>query len=175
MKKMLKFIYIFLVIGLQSLGNMSAVMYVLQENLIKKNKLVTEEDIIDAITLSRLGPGATTANAVAYLGYKISGFWGGIIATICYTICPLIVIAIIYGFIEKILQFNFVNSALKGGLICISIMFIKSVIEMGKNILKNKLSIIIFSISFIIAVFCEISCIWIIVMTIIVRNNQGYV
>lgn len=168
MKKILKFIYIFLIIGLESLGNMSAVTYILRENLITKNKLVTEEDIIDAITLARLGPGATTANAVAYLGNKILGFWGGVIATVCYTICPLIIIAVIYGFVEKILQFNFVNSALKGGLICIAIMFIKSIIEMGKNILKNKLNIVIFVASLIIALFTKISCVWIIVMTIVV-------
>ena len=171
MKKKLKFIYIFLIIGIQSLGNMSAVTYVLQENLIIKNKLVTEEDIIDAITLARIGPGATTANAVAYLGNKISGFWGGVIATVCYTICPLIVIAIIYGFIEKILQFNFVNSALKGGLIYISIMFIKSAIEMGKNILNNKLNVIIFIMALMISLFCNISCVWIIIIAIIVRNS----
>lgn len=41
MKKIIKFIYIFLIIGLESLGNMGAVTTVLEENLVKKNKLVT--------------------------------------------------------------------------------------------------------------------------------------
>lgn len=40
MKKTIKFIYIFLIIGLESLGNMGAVTTVLEENLVKKNKLV---------------------------------------------------------------------------------------------------------------------------------------
>lgn len=167
MKKIIKFIYIFLLIGLESLGNMSAVTAILQENLIKKNKLVTEEDIIDAVTLSRLGPGATTANAVAYLGNKIAGFWGGALATICYTICPLIVILIIYGFIEKLLEYNAFQSALKGGLICISVMFIKSSIDIGKNILKNKFNIIIFLTALITTIIFKISCIWVIIVAII--------
>ncbi len=175
MKKIMKFIYIFLIIGLESLGNMSAVTAILQENLIKKNKLVTEEDIIDAITLSRLGPGATTANAVAYLGNKIAGFWGGALATICYTICPLIVILLIYGFIENLLNINAVQSALKGGLICISVMFIRSSIEMGKNILKNKFNIIIFVLSLLITIIFKISCVWVIVAAIIIGIIKIYV
>lgn len=102
MKKVFKFIYVFLIIGLESLGNMSAVTTVLEENLIKKNKWITQEDLIDAITLSRLGPGATTANVVAFLGNKIAGFGGGALATICYVIAPLFVILAISGIIDKL-------------------------------------------------------------------------
>lgn len=166
-KEIIKFIYVFSIIGLESLGNMSAVTAVLQDNLIKKNKMVTEEDIIDAVTLSRLGPGATTSNMVAFLGNKVAGFWGGAIATVCYTICPLIVIIIIYGFIEQLLKFDFISSALKGGLIYISIMFINSSIDMGKNILKNKINIIVFSFSLVASLIFNIPCIYIIICAII--------
>ena len=138
LRRITKFIYVFFIIGLESLGNMSAVTAVLEENLIKKNELVKEEDIIDAVTISRLGPGATTANAVAYLGNKIAGFWGGILATICYTIAPLIVMLIIYSFIERALEYSFVQSALKGCLVYICVLFIKSTIDMGKTVLNNK-------------------------------------
>lgn len=149
MKKALKFIYVFFIIGLESLGNMSAVTAVLEENLIKKNQYVTQEDIIDAITLSRLGPGATTANMVAFLGNKIAGFWGGVLATICYTVAPLLIIIAISGFIDKLLGYEFVLSALKGSLVCICIMFIKSTIDMGKSVLVNKFNIVVFGISLI--------------------------
>ena len=149
MKKTLKFIYVFFIIGLESIGNMSAVTAVLEENLVKKNQYVTQEDIIDAITLSRLGPGATTANMVAFLGNKIAGFWGGVLATICYTIAPLLVIVAISGFIDKLLEYETVLSALKGCLICICVMFIKSTINMGKSVLVNRFNIAVFILSLI--------------------------
>ena len=41
MKKIIKLVYIFFIIGLESLGNMGAVTTVLEENLVKKNKLVS--------------------------------------------------------------------------------------------------------------------------------------
>ena len=168
MKKILKFVYIFFMIGLESLGNMSAVMVILEENLIKKNKLVEEEDIIDAVTLSRIGPGAITANAVAYLGNKRAGFWGGVLATICYTIAPLMVMVAIYGFLEKALKFSFVQSALKGCLIYICIIFLKSTIEMGKGVLKNKFCIAIYLIAVLIELIFKVSCIWIVAGALII-------
>lgn len=167
MKKILKFIYVFLIIGLESLGNMSAVTAVLEENLIKKNKYVTEEEIMDAITLSRLGPGATTANMVAFLGNKIAGFWGGALATVCYTVAPLFIIIVISSFIDKFIEFHFIASALRGCLVCICVLFVKSTIDMGKSVLVSKYNVVVFAIALIIAVFLNISCVWIIVIGII--------
>ena len=172
MKKFLKFVYIFFIIGLESLGNMSAVMIILEENLVKKNQLVTKEDVIDAVTMARIGPGATTANAVAFLGNKIAGFWGGVLATICYTIGPLIVISLIINYIEKMLEYPLVVSALKGSLICISVVLVNSTISMGKSVLINKFNICIFVISLLISIIFNVSSVWIIILAILVRHNK---
>lgn len=167
-KRKLKFIYVFLLIGLESFGNMSAVSAVLEENLIKKNKWITEEDLIDSITISRLGPGATTANMVAFIGNKIAGFLGGVVATICYTIMPLLFILAISGIIDKLIEYSFVISALRGCLICICAMFIKSTIDMGKTVLINWFNILIFIAGIIIAGFFNISSIWVVIGSIII-------
>ena len=172
MKKFLKFIYIFFIIGLESLGNMSAVMLILEENLVKKNKLVTKEDVIDAVTISRIGPGATTANAVAFLGNKIAGFWGGVLATVCYTIGPLIVIILIMNYIENLLEYKLVLSALKGSLVCICVVLVKSTFSMGKSVLINKFNICIFIISLLLAIIFKVSSVWIIVLAIAVRYSK---
>lgn len=169
MKKIIKFIYIFILIGFESLGNMSAISAVLEENLIKKNNYINEDDLIDAITISRLGPGATSANAVAFIGNKIAGFWGGALATLCYTIAPLIVIILIYGVIEKILCFDIVRSVLKGSLVAISILLGSSTINMGKSILSNKLNIIIFISTILLSLFLKISGIVLIIFSVIIR------
>ena len=171
MKKIIKFIYIFIIIGFESLGNMSAISVVLEQNLIKKNKYICEEDLMDAITISRLGPGATSANAVAFIGNKIAGFWGGVLATICYTIAPLLVILLIHGIKEKILCYEIVKSVVKGSLISITILFIFSSINMGKNILNNKTNYIVFSSTIILTFVLKISGIFFIIIATIIRNN----
>lgn len=168
MKKILKFIYVFLIIGLQSLGNMSAVATVLEENLIKKNKWITQEDLIDAITLARLGPGATTANVVAFLGNKIAGFWGGVLATVCYVIAPLCVIIAISGIVDRLIEFNIIMSALRGCLIGVCVMFMKSTFDIAKSVLINWLNILVFLVGLVVVVLFDVSCIWIVVGAVVV-------
>ena len=168
MKRVFRFIYVFLIIGLESLGNMSAVTTVLEENLIKKNKWITQEDLVDAITLSRLGPGATTANVVAFLGNKIAGFWGGALATFCYVIAPLFVILAISEIIDKLLGNKEVMSALKGCLVCICVMFVKSSFDIGKSVLINRFNVLVFVVGLIIAIFFNVSCVWIVLGAVLV-------
>lgn len=175
MKKVIKFIYVFIIIGLESLGNMSAVTAVLEENLIKKNKYVTKEDIVDSITIARLGPGAATANMVAFLGNKIAGFWGGALATFCYTIAPLIIIISIAGFIDKFMEYSVVVSALRGCLVSVCVMFIKSTIDMGKSVLDCKFNILIFGIALIFAIFGKFSCVWIIIAAIVIAGIKVWI
>lgn len=178
MKKFFKFIYVFLIIGLESLGNMSVVTGILEEHLIKKNNWVTQEDIIDAATLARLGPGATTANMVAFLGNKIAGFWGGVVATICYTIMPMLIMILINSFINNFLQSTYIICALKGCLVCICVLFIESAMSIGKSVLVSKFNIIIFSIGLILSIFLKVSGVWIIIGAILigiikVKKNRG--
>ena len=168
MKKIFKFIYVFLIIGLESLGNMSAVTTVLEENLIKKNKWITQEDLIDAITLSRLGPGATTANVVVFLGNKIAGFWGGVLATICYIIAPLFIILAISGSIDKLIGYREVMSALRGSLVCICVMFVKSSFDIGKSVLVNWFNVLVFVVGLVMAILFNISCVWIVAVAVLV-------
>lgn len=117
--------------------------------------------------MARLGPGATTANAVAFLGNKIAGFWGGMIATICYTICPLIITIFIINFIEDLLKYQFIASALKGSLVCILVLLIKSTISMGKNILNSKFNIFIFIISLILSIIFNIPSVFIMIIAMV--------
>lgn len=167
-KVYLKIIYVFFIIGLESLGNMSAVSAILEVNLVKKHKMVEQDDIIDSVTMARLGPGAITANAVAYLGNKIAGFFGGVIAGISYTIAPLIIILLIYGFLEKALELRFVQSALKGCLIYICVIFFKTIYDMGKSILLDKFNIVWFILAIIIELIFNIPCMYIIISSIII-------
>lgn len=169
MKKIIKFVYTFIIIGLESLGNMSAISAVLEENLIRKNKYINEEDLIDAITISRLGPGATSANVVAFIGNKIAGFWGGALATLCYTIAPLIVIILIYNVIEKVLYIDAVKSMLRGSLVALSILFVESTFNIGKNVLTNKLNIYLFVITIILLFLFKISGVLLILMSVFIR------
>ena len=167
MKKYIKFFCIFANLGLQMLGNVSAIIPVLEEQLVKKHNLVTKEDILDAVAIGRCGPGATSVNAIVFLGNKIAGFLGGIMAVLAFSFFPLIIIIIISSFINKFLENELVLSVLKAISVSLCVKIIESIANLIKDILIDKLNIFVFISVLVLAIFTNISSVFYIVFSII--------
>ena len=85
MKKLvslIKLFYLFSIMGIQMFGNLVTMIPIFEAELVTKRKLITNEDVIDAITIGKCGPGAAIVNTIAFLGNRIGGFWGGVFATL---------------------------------------------------------------------------------------------
>ena len=77
MKKLvnlMKLFYLFSKIGLQVFGNLVTMIPIFENELVTKRKLISNEDVLDAITIGRCGPGAAIVNTIAFIGNKIDGF-----------------------------------------------------------------------------------------------------
>lgn len=72
----------FLVIGSTSFGGYMALVAMVREWLVTKEKLVEDEVITEGVTLASLLPGPVAVNVVAYVGYVIAGIRGAIVSVI---------------------------------------------------------------------------------------------
>ena len=167
MKKYMKFFCIFANLGLQMLGNVSAIIPVLEEQLVKKHNLVTKEDILDAVAIGRCGPGAASINTIVFLGNKIAGFLGGITAVLAFSFFPLIIIIIISSFINRFLENELVISIFKSISVSLCVKIIESIANLIKDILIDKLNIFVFISVLVLAIFTNIPSVFYIVFSII--------
>lgn len=167
MKKKMKFFCIFANLGLQMLGNVSAIIPVLEEQLVKKHNLVTKEDILDAVAIGRCGPGATSINTIVFLGNKIAGFFGGIMATLAFSFFPFIITIIISSVMNKFLESEVVISAFKAISVSLCVKIIESVVDLIKDILIDKLNIVVCISVLLLSIFTKISPVFYIVFSII--------
>jgi len=74
----------FLQLGFQGSGGLGAVLALLSRELVQQRGWLTEADITEALTYTKLLPGSTVVQVVAYLGWKLRGWLGGIVATIAF-------------------------------------------------------------------------------------------
>ena len=167
MQKHMKFFCIFANLGLQMLGNVSAIIPVLEEQLVKRHNLVTKEDILDAVAIGRCGPGAASINTIIFLGNKIAGFLGGIMAVLAFSFFPLIIIIIISSFIHGFLENELVISVFKAISVSLCVKIIESIANLIKDILIDKLNIFVFIIVLLLSICTKISPIFYIVFSII--------
>jgi len=81
----------FLKLGSQGFGGLGAILAMLTRELVDRHRWLREEDIISALTYTKLLPGSTVVQVVAYLGWKLRGWVGAFLATIAFLLPAFLV------------------------------------------------------------------------------------
>jgi chromate transporter len=76
----------FLRVGATAFGGLGAALALIDHELVEKRRLVTKTDLTEALTYTKLLPGSTVVQVVAYLGYKIAGWPGSAVSTAAFLV-----------------------------------------------------------------------------------------
>ncbi len=165
----LNMFWICLCIGAQMFGSGMAVVPILKKEFIEKRNYITDEELLDIMSIAKCTPGAYTVNIVTFIGNKKSGMFGGLAAATGVTIVPIIAIILFTMIYKSISQMEAIKSALVGITVCVCALIINSLIDLWKKAIVSKFTLIIFIISFFIYVFTDVSII-IIILTMGLSN-----
>ncbi|MFH0759740.1 MAG: chromate efflux transporter [Bacteroidota bacterium] len=91
----------FLKIGATSFGGYLAMVSVVQDQMVNRDKTVKNELILDGISLASVMPGPLAVNVVTYIGYHLNGIRGALISMMA-AILPsfLLVLALSWSYFE---------------------------------------------------------------------------
>ncbi len=165
----LNMFWICLCIGAQMFGSGMAVVPILKKEFIEKRKWITDEELLDIMSIAKCAPGAYTVNIVTFIGNKKSGMLGGVTAAIGVTIVPIIAIVLFTMLYKNISEMEAIKNALVGITVCVCSLIINSLIDLWKKAIVSKFTLIIFILSFLIYVFTDVSII-IIILTMGLSN-----
>ena len=161
----------FFYIGLVTIGGGLAMLPIMQEEFVDKRKFLTKEEIVDVFALAQSIPGVIAVNTSLLTGFKIAGVFGGIMAGIGVMMPSFIIILIIAPIFERIQNLEYVNKAFLGIKGAIAALILLSAYDMGKSVLKNKFTAILFILSFILVVFLNFNVIY----TLLISAFLGWV
>ena len=89
---------VFLRIGATAFGETELVM--IERELVDRRRVLTHQDLTDALTYTKTLPGSTVVQIVAYLAYRLGGWPGSAVATIVYLVpSTLAMMALAAGYI----------------------------------------------------------------------------
>ena len=71
---------LFLKIGSTGFGGYMALIAQVQSYAVERNKLLSQDDMLNGISLATILPGPVAVNTVAYAGYRIRGWAGAVVA-----------------------------------------------------------------------------------------------
>jgi chromate transporter len=78
----LKLFWAFFQIGLFSIGGGYAAMPLIQNQVVDTYGWLNMSEFADIITISQMTPGPISINSATFVGTRIAGIWGAIIATL---------------------------------------------------------------------------------------------
>ena len=110
-------IFRFLYIGLFSIGGGLSAISLIQAEIVERLSWLTEETLVDILAIAEMTPGPIAVNAASFVGMRLYGIPGAVLAT-CACILPGCIISFLISRMnEKLLRAAVVGIILSGSLV----------------------------------------------------------
>ncbi len=109
----LKLFWSFIQIGLFSIGGGYAAMPLIQAQAVEQNAWLSINEFIDLITIAEMTPGPIAVNSATFVGIRIAGIGGAIVATLGCILPSLIIVSLLSYVYTKYKNISILQSVLK--------------------------------------------------------------
>jgi chromate transporter len=104
----------FVIIGISSFGGFSALVAVVINKMVERDKQISEDVIMNGFSLASVLPGPVAVNTVAYIGYYLRGWRGGLLAIFSVVLPSFILVVIATHFYLEYGDLPQVRSIIQG-------------------------------------------------------------
>lgn len=158
-KKIFELFLVFLKIGAFTFGGGYAMIPLIQKEICEDKMWLSSDDILDIVAIAESTPGPIAINAATFVGYKVCGFWGALLATTGVVLPSFVTITVISFFLEKFESLQVVKYAFAGIRIGVLVLIIKAVVTMYKQYKKDAAAYLVMIFSFIAAAVFNVNVI----------------
>lgn len=164
-KKLLKIFWIFFKIGSFTFGGGYAMLPLIQDEVVNKEKWVEENEILDIFAISQSIPGVIAINSSIFIGNKVMGLSGAIMAALGVILPAFLSIILILLVLTGLKDNVYVGKIFSGIRAASAALILLSAIKLGKAALKTKSSYFIAAASFIIIIIFNINAAWAVLLS----------
>lgn len=159
-EKLWKLFLVFIKIGAFTFGGGYAMIPLIQKEIVENQKWATDEEVLDMFAIAESTPGVIAVNTATFVGYKVAGVLGSVIATISIVTPAFLIISVISLFLEQFLAFRWVAYAFSGIRVAVIVLIINAAIKLGKLVPKNILNLSILVMIALLSIFTPINVIF---------------
>ena len=145
--KLLILFFTFMRIGALTFGGGYAMIPIIEDEVVRKRKWITELEIMDVLAISESTPGPIAVNSATFVGYKVGGILGSVVATLGLAVPSFAIIFVISFFYRDFIQWPVIDAAFKGLKIGVILLLFTAVVRLKKGIKINLWGLILFSIA----------------------------
>lgn len=152
----------FLRIGAMAFGGLGATLTLI-ENELAKRQHVSSKEMTEALTYTKLLPGSTVVQVVAYLGWRLGGWPGSAIATACF-ILPSAVLMVLFTYCYSCMaHLPAIISARHGVLAVVVALLLLTLYRLAKPVLTTPVTVSIALVAFLLVAAVHLSVVMVVV------------
>src|SRR5262245_27298540 len=125
-------------LGVTGFGGGLAVIAHIRRVVVYKNRWMSEEEFLDAVSLAQSLPGANTANAITYIGLKLCGIRGALASGVSFVLpsfLAMIGLAIAYGHLVNFPDAKSVFQGFNGAVVGL---IAATTVRLGQSAMKQQ-------------------------------------
>lgn len=147
---------IFFKLGPSTFGGGYALITAIEREIVDKKAWFKQEEMGDMISVAGSAPGGVAVNSAAYVGYRMAGILGAIVAVFAITL-PTFSLVVILSILGAIFQdVPKVEAALKGVRAAVVALIIVAAIKIGKASILDKSTLLLAGASVLLLLFTSI-------------------
>jgi chromate transporter len=127
----------FFKMGCVTFGGGYAMLPVIERELVRKKQWADSEEIMDYYAIGQVTPGVIAVNVSTFIGYKLKGIFGGVLATLGFVLPSLIIITVIAAFLQNFADLPLVRRAFTGIRVAVGALILDAVIRLFKGAVKD--------------------------------------
>lgn len=159
-EKLLTVFTTFFKIGLFTFGGGYAMIPLIEYEIVERHHWIESKDILDIFAIAEATPGVIAVNTATFVGYKVAGFWGSLLATLGVVIPSLMIISLIALFFQEFQSLEWVGYAFKGVRAGVIVLILGAVVKMAKKGEYTPLTVLILILTFGLASFTDVNIIY---------------
>ena len=168
MKDWVDLFLVFARMGAFTFGGGYSMLPIIQKEIVEKREWATNEEIMDYYAIGQVTPGIIAVNTATFIGYKLKGVLGGIVATLGMVFPSLVIITVIAMFFQQFADYPLVQHAFSGIRIVVVALIATTVYDMAKKAIDGKISFWIFGVSFILMIITTLSPVWFVILAALI-------
>ena len=163
MKILLDLYRAFFTIGALTFGGGYAMLPMLEREIVTNRKWATNEELLNYFAIGQCTPGVIAVNTATFVGCKVKGFWGGVIATLGVVSPSIVIITLIAMVLENFMDIVWVQNAFAGIRVAVCALITASVVKLLKSNVKKHWHIALAVGAFVVVALFSLSPVYVVV------------
>lgn len=155
--------WVFFKVGCFTFGGGLAMLPLIRREVVEVQKWMTEEDIVDAFAIAQSLPGALAVNTGIFIGRKLRGSLGAVMALLGVILPAFISILIAMAILTSLSENIYVGKFFAGIRAASTALILLAAIHLGKSAASGRYGYFIAAVSFLMIVIFNINAAWAVV------------